>query len=102
MILFPWQKKKCTGETTGEIVGTRWDGDYMHLHVAYTVDRKEYYLHEQLTYHITEINKIGKIPIGRKATSAIQDIKDGSLVRVLYDPAKPKHAYLPDNDGVHM
>ena len=38
MILFPWQRKKCTEETTGEIAGTRWDGDYMHLHVAYTVD----------------------------------------------------------------
>lgn len=101
MILFPWQKGKCTEETTGEIAGTRWDGDYIHLYVAYTVDEKEYHLHEQLTYHVVR-KKIGKIPIGQRGIPAMQEIKDGSPVRVLYDPAKPKHAYLPDNNGVHM
>ena len=101
MILFPWQEGKCTEETTGEIAGTRWDGDYIHLYVAYTVDEKEYHLHEQLTYHVVR-KKIGKIPIGQRGIPAMQEIKDGSPVRVLYDPAKPKHAYLPDNNGVHM
>lgn len=101
MILFPWQKKRCTEETTGEIVGTRWDGDYMHLHVSYKVGEKEYHLHEQLTYYVVK-KKIGKIPIGKRGIPAIQDIKDGSPVRVLYNPEKPKHAYLPDNNGVYM
>ena len=101
MILFPWQKGKCTEETTGEIAGTRWDGDYIHLYVAYTVDEKEYHLYEQLTYHVVR-KKIGKIPIGQRGIPAMQEIKDGPPVRVLYDPAKPKHAYLPDNNGVHM
>lgn len=101
MILFPWQKGKCTEETTGEIAGTRWDGDYIHLYVAYTVDEKEYHLHEQMTYHVVR-EKNGKIPIGRRRIPAIQDIKDGSLVKVRYNPGKPKHAYLPDNNGVHM
>ena len=69
MILFPWQKGKCTEETTGEIAGTRWDGDYIHLYVAYTVDEKEYHLHEQLTYHVVR-KKIGKIPIGQRGIPA--------------------------------
>ena len=62
---------------------------------------KEYHLHEQLTYHVVK-KKIGKIPIGRRGIPAIQDIKDGAPVRVRYNPGKPKHAYLPNNNGVHM
>lgn len=72
------------------------------LTVEYSVDGNIYKVKEQLTYHVTKVHKIGKLPIGHHSSAAIENISVGEKVRVKYNPNKPKKGYLPDNNGHHF
>jgi hypothetical protein len=69
------------------------------LVVEYRVGEKVYKCTEQLTYTVEEKYKIGKLPVGYHAKSAIENLEIGSQVRVMYNPEKPKKSYLIDNNG---
>ena len=87
-----WNKKeKCTQEIMGTLIKKKWN--------EYEVSGIKYKVTEQLTYKITKVRKIGKIPIGYDSISAIKDRELGSEIKVMYNPEKPKQSYLPDNNG---
>lgn len=70
--------------------------------MEYTVDGETYKIREQMTYHITKVYKIGRLPIGFQSSAAIQNSEVGENVRVKYNPNKPKKGYLLDNNGHHF
>jgi hypothetical protein len=100
--MFGFNKKKCIEETSGIIKKKKWNGDVWFITVEYTVDGKMYTVKEQLTYHITNKYKVGKVTVGCHSSSAIENIDIGASVRVNYNPNKPKQSYLPDNKGHHL
>lgn len=67
--------------------------------VEYRVDGKTYSFKENLTV-VHHAIKVGKIPIGQRATLVMGDVAEGDMVAVCYNPAKPSKACLRDNTGV--
>lgn len=98
--MFLLRKDRCTQETTGTLIKKKWNGNVWHLTVEYTVAGIRYTCTEQLRYRITKKYKIGRIPIGHHATASLPNIEEGTKVRVMYNPDKPKKSYLPDNEGL--
>lgn len=99
LVMFCNKKEKCTQEIMGTLIKKKWNGDVWFLTVEYEVSGIKYKVTEQLTYKITKVRKIGKIPIGYDSISAIKGRELGSEIRVMYNPEKPKQSYLPDNNG---
>jgi len=91
-------KKNCTCETTGTIIKTKLLTDAYFVTVEYSVGGEIYTITVQVRYKV-KLKKIGFLPIGYSGKPSIGLTKVGSTVRVLYDPKKPKKAYLPDNVG---
>lgn len=102
VIMFSFNKKKCTEETIGFIVKKKWNGNVWFLTVEYVVNGTVYKVKEQLTYHVTKKYYIGKIPVGMHSCAAIENTEVGTGIRVRYNPNKPKQSFLPDNNGHHI
>lgn len=98
--MFPFQKAKCTLETTGTIIKKRWNGDVWFLIAEYTVDGRTYKRTEQLRYQKVKTHKVGSIPVGMRSTAPLGGLEAGDPVRIRYNPRKPKKAYMPDNEGL--
>lgn len=98
-------KSKCTELCEGTIVRLRSTGDVgmgnsgTCLYVKYVVDGTEYQLKEMLHVKSKTI-KWGSIPIGQEKIPVLGDVSIGAKVAVLYNPVKPKRAYLRDNKGI--
>lgn len=84
------------------MVKKRWNGEVWFVTVEYMIDGKTYQVKEQLTYQVTKVHKVGKIPIGCKASPSLETIEMGVYIRVKYNPENPKRGYLPDNDGKYI
>lgn len=100
--MFRFQKKKCTHQCVGMITKKRWNGRVWFVTAAYRVNGIDYQRTEQVTYHSTNIHKVGAIPVGTHWKIALDSIDEGVSVNVNYNPAKPKQSYFPDNNGRHI
>ena len=95
LFVFKSLKKKCTSAATGRVIKCQSLGldSPTLVYVEYCVDSKTYIIKEYLKLKI-EVDGL----IQRKSP-VLGDVKSGTKVRVLYNPANPKKAYLPDNEG---
>ena len=93
-------KKKCTRETSGKVVRLYDKGNefpFM-IQVMYVVDGKTYYIEESVKLINEKINK-GFFLIGQRQVPAIHELEVGRYVTVLYNPDRPKMAYIKENVG---
>lgn len=93
-------KKKCTKETIGKVVRLYDKGNefpFM-MQVSYTVDGKTYCIEESVKLINEKVNK-GFFLIGQRQVPAIHELEIGRQVTVLYNPNKPKMAYIKENVG---
>ena len=96
-----YKKKNYLGKTTGIIVKIK-RGNFERpscAYVGYSVDDKEYEIHETLKLKIDPI-KVKGIWIGQRKTWKIGPVKIGDLVDLQYDIKNPSHAIIVGNDGL--
>ena len=98
--MFKRNRKKCTMETIGTIIDTKYKGaDYPTiLTVQYTVNNEKYIIKETAKMKSSAIYA-GKLCVGQKKCPKIGDITLNTKVKVMYNPNKPSMAYLADNIG---
>ena len=93
-------RKKCTAKTVGKVVRLYDKGSefpFM-MQVMYIVDNKTYYVEESVKLINEKVNK-GFFLIGQRQVPAIHELEIGRQVTVLYNPNKPKKAYIKENIG---
>ena len=95
------KEERCKNEVIGHISRTKMRGldSSSLIFVQYEVDGCKYELIETIKLR-KELIKIGFLPIGTRGIPIMGDTRVGSPARVMYNPAKPSQAYLPDNKGI--
>lgn len=100
--MFDFQRKKCTGEVQGTVTkmfyGT--ESGSPRVTVEYLVDGNKYVIKENISRSMEKIT-IGRIPIGVRKTAKVHT-NVGESILVLYNPDKPKMAYIKGNDGKYV
>ncbi|HHU53185.1 MAG TPA: hypothetical protein GXZ43_03790 [Clostridiaceae bacterium] len=95
------KKKRCTANTTGQIVNIRSKGLDCPtiITVQYQVDNQLYEVKESIKLR-SEIIKLGFLPIGQRKIPVMGNTAVGNPARVSYNPDNPSDAYLTDNIGI--
>ena len=101
--MFQFQRKKCTQQTTGVVIEKRWNGDVWYIGAKYVVDGKTYKRSEEVRYVFKNQKKHTRhVPASTEAIAKLGGVQEGDLIKVNYNPDKPKLSYFPENEGVKM
>lgn len=93
-------RQRCTAAAMGEVVALADKGleQPTVITVRYTVAGQEHQLEESLKLK-TEAIRLCGIPVGQRKVPAMAHARVGGTVAVMYDPAAPDTAFLPENIG---
>ena len=93
-------KKKCIKETVGTVVRLYDKGNDFPfvMRVEYIVDGQKYYVEETVKMINEKIRK-SLFVVGQRQIPVIHELEIGRQVTVLYNPSKPKRAYIKENVG---
>lgn len=93
--------KKCTEKTIGKVVRLYSKGSnfpFM-MRVEYTVNNKTYFVEESVKLKNDKI-KNNFLIVGQKQVPVIHELVVGKELTVMYNPNKPKRAYIKENIGI--